>query len=173
MPTHAEHRVAPGPVISGRIDGPDGAVLPRATVTVADFEGGHVAHATTGADGEFRLVLPHGGTFMLICAADDHQPAAVLVNAGSGEIRRVLSLAGASHVEGRISDRRNRPVGGATVTLTDLSGAVVATASTDAEGRYRLSGLDDTDYMLSATAEHARPATRLISPPGPARPTWS
>ncbi|MEU4242036.1 MFS transporter [Actinoplanes sp. NPDC026619] len=166
MTAHAEHRSAsaPGPVISGRIDGPDGAVLSGATVTVADFEGGHVAHAATGADGEFRLVLPHGGTFMLICAADDHQPAAVLVNAGSGEIRRVLSLAGASHVEGRITDRRDRPVPGAAVTLTDLSGAVVATATTDADGHYRLSGLDESDYMLTATAEHARPATRIISP---------
>jgi EmrB/QacA subfamily drug resistance transporter len=160
---HAEPRSVPGPVISGRIDGPDGAVLADATVTVADFEGGQVAHATTGRDGEFRLELPHGGTFMLICAAEDHQPAAVLVNAGSGEIRRVLSLAGASHVEGRITDRRHRPVIGAAVTLTDLSGAVVATATTDTDGRYRMAGLEQSDYMLTATAEHARPATRIIS----------
>ncbi|GIF18684.1 hypothetical protein Ate02nite_14140 [Paractinoplanes tereljensis] len=164
MPTHAEHRSASAVVVGGRIDSADGNVLAGATATVADFEGGHVAHATTDADGEFRLSLPRGGTFMLICAAEDHQPAAVLINAGSGEIRRVLSLAVASHVDGRITDRRDRPVAGATVTLTDLSGAVVATATTDAEGRYRMSGLDQTDYMLTATAEHARPATRIISP---------
>ncbi|GIM95862.1 hypothetical protein Ato02nite_076550 [Paractinoplanes toevensis] len=164
MPTHAEHRSASAVVVGGRIDSAEGSVLGGATVTVADFEGGHVAHATTGADGEFRLSLPRGGTFMLICAAEDHQPAAVLINAGSGEIRRVLSLAAASHVDGRITDRRDRPVVGATVTLTDLSGAVVATATTDTEGRYRLSGLDETDYMLTATAEHARPATRIIFP---------
>ncbi|MFF5293520.1 MFS transporter [Paractinoplanes globisporus] len=152
------------PVVSGRVDGPDGLPLDGATVTVAEFAGGQVAHTVTGGDGEFRLPLPAGGAFLLICAADDHQPAAVLVNAGVGEIRRVLSLAGAGRIEGRITDRQNRPVGGATVTLTDLAGTVVATATTGADGQYRLAGLDQADYMLTATAEHARPATRIISP---------
>ncbi|WP_433297192.1 DHA2 family efflux MFS transporter permease subunit [Actinoplanes sp. CA-030573] len=155
---------ADGPVISGRIDGPGGEPLTGATATVAEFGGGQIAHATTGPDGEFRLTLPTGGAFMLICAADDHQPAAVLVNAGVGEIRRVLSLAGAGRIEGRITDRLERPVANATVTLTDLGGTVIATATTGADGRYRLSGLDQADYMLTATAEHARPATRIISP---------
>ena len=152
------------PVISGRVDGPDGRPLGAATVTVTEFAGGQIAHGATDDDGEFRLSLPSGGTFLLICAADDHQPAAVLVNAGVGEVRRVLSLAGAGRIEGRITDRRSRPVPDATVTLSDLSGAVVAIATTDRDGRYRLSGLDQADYMLTATAEHARPATRIISP---------
>ncbi|HEX5204190.1 MAG TPA: MFS transporter [Actinoplanes sp.] len=162
----AEPTSAPpaGPVISGRVDGPDGNPLAGATVTVAEFAGGQIAHATTAGDGEFRLSLPTGGAFMLICAADDHQPAAVLVNAGVGEIRRVLSLAGAGRIEGRITDRQSRPVRNAAVTLTDLAGTVVATATTGADGRYRLSGLDQADYMLTATAEHARPATRIIAP---------
>ncbi|MFI5888948.1 carboxypeptidase-like regulatory domain-containing protein [Actinoplanes sp. NPDC051513] len=81
-----------------------------------------------------------------------------------GELRRVLSLAGAGRIEGRITDRQTRPVPNATVTLTDLAGTVVATATTSPDGRYRLSGLDQADYMLTATAEHARPATRIISP---------
>ncbi len=152
------------PVVSGRVDGPGGRPLAGATVTVAEFAGGQVAHAVTGADGEFRLPLPNGGAFLLICAADDHQPAAVLVNAGVGEVRRVLALAGAGRVEGRITDRQSRPIARASVTLTDLSGTVVATASTDADGRYRLAGLDRSDYMLTATAAHARAATRIISP---------
>jgi EmrB/QacA subfamily drug resistance transporter len=170
----SDHRPSPHPagpatadagaVISGRIDGPDGNPLPGATVTVAEFAGGQIAHTTTAPDGEFRLTLPTGGAFMLICAADDHQPAAVLVNAGVGEIRRVLSLAGAGRIEGRITDRQGRPVPKAAVTLTDLAGTVVATATTAPDGRYRLSGLDQADYMLTATAEHARPATRIISP---------
>jgi hypothetical protein len=153
----------PGAVVSGRVDGPDGLPLAGATVTVAEFAGGAVAHTATGPDGEFRLPLPTGGAFLLICVADDHQPAAVLVNAGVGEVRRVLALAGAGRIEGRITDRQNRPLAGASVTLTDLGGTVVATAATDADGRYRLSGLDQADYMLTATAEHARPATRIIS----------
>lgn len=153
-----------GPVVSGRVDGPDGRPLADATVTVAEFAGGQVAHTATGPDGEFRLPLPSGGAFLLICAADDHQPAAVLVNAGVGEVRRVLALAGAGRIEGRITDRQNRPIAHASVTLTDLSGTVVATATTGADGHYRLSGLDQSDYMLTATADHARAATRIISP---------
>ena len=126
----------------------------------------------TGPDGEFRLPLPAGGAFLLICAADDHQPAAVLVNAGVGEVRRVLALAGAGRIEGRITDRQHRPIGAPRSTLTDLGGTVVATATTDADGRYRLSGLDQSDYMLTATAAHARRRhPDHLARPHP-RPTW-
>jgi hypothetical protein len=133
-------------------------------VTVTDTAGGQVGRAVTDEDGEFRVVLAIGGAFLLICAADDHQPAATLVNVGAGEIRRVLSLAGAGRLEGRITDRQGRPISGADVTLTAVDGAVVATTTTGPDGTYRLSGLDQPEYTLTATAPHARPESRTVSP---------
>ncbi|MGK5678861.1 MSCRAMM family protein [Actinoplanes sp. URMC 104] len=156
-------------VVRGRIDGPGGLPLPGATLTITDFGGGQLARAVTGADGTYKMVLHTGGSFLLICAADRHQPAAAVINVAAGEIRRVLSLAGAGQITGRVTDRAGRGLPGATLTLTDPRGQVVATTTTGADGRYQLPGLDGPEYTLTATAAHARPSSRTVSPnePGP------
>jgi EmrB/QacA subfamily drug resistance transporter len=155
------------PVVGGRVDGPAGRPLAGATLTVTDFRGGQLARAVTGADGGYRMTLPGGGTFLLICAAEHHQPAAALINVAAGEIRRVLSLAGAGQVAGMVTDRGGRSLVGATLTLVDPHGAVVAAAVTDTAGRYLLDGLDAPEYRLTATARHARPQSRTVSPDAP------
>nr|WP_255643828.1 carboxypeptidase-like regulatory domain-containing protein [Actinoplanes polyasparticus] len=156
-------------VVRGRIDGPGGLPLPGATLTITDFGGQQLARAVTGDDGSYRMVLHAGGSFLLICAADRHQPAAAVINVAAGEIRRVLSLAGAGQITGRVTDRAGRGLPGATLTLTDPRGEVVATTTAGPDGRYQLPGLDGPEYMLTATADHARPASRTVSPnePGP------
>ncbi|GAB2573082.1 hypothetical protein Aab01nite_19520 [Paractinoplanes abujensis] len=156
-------------VVRGRIDGPGGLPLPGATLTITDFGGQQLARAVTGADGTYRMVLHTGGSFLLICAADRHQPAAAVINVAAGEIRRVLSLAGAGQITGRVTDRAGRGLPGATLTLTNTKGEVVATTTAGADGRYQLPGLDGPEYTLTATAAHARPASRAVSPnePGP------
>ncbi|MBM2617485.1 MFS transporter [Actinoplanes sp. LDG1-06] len=156
-------------VVRGRIDGPGGLPLPGATLTITDFGGQQLARAVTGEDGTYRMVLHSGGSFLLICAADRHQPAAAVINVAAGEIRRVLSLAGAGQVTGRVTDRAGRGLPGATLTLTNPQGEVVATTTAGPDGRYQLPGLDGPEYTLTATAAHARPASRTVSPnePGP------
>ncbi|MET0425614.1 MAG: carboxypeptidase-like regulatory domain-containing protein, partial [Actinoplanes sp.] len=128
---------------------------------------GQLAAAATAADGTYRMVLPVGGSFLLICAAEHHQPAAALINVAAGEIRRVLALAGAGRITGSVSDRAGRPMAGATLTLTGPDGAVVAVISTGSDGDYVLDGLDAPEYTLTATAAHAEPSTRTVSPADP------
>nr|WP_296067558.1 carboxypeptidase-like regulatory domain-containing protein [uncultured Actinoplanes sp.] len=156
-------------VVSGRIDGPGGRPLAGATVTVTDHAGTQLARSVTGNDGGFRLTLSAGGSFLLICAAEHHQPAAALINVAAGEIRRVLSLAGSGQVAGSVTDRAGRPLAGATLTLTDPHGTVVATAKAGTDGRYQVDGLDGPEYTLTAVADHAEPVSRTVSPDSPGR----
>jgi hypothetical protein len=156
-------------VVSGRIDGPGELPLSGATVTITDHGGTQLAKAVTGADGGFRLRLTAGGSFLLICAAEHHQPAAALINVAAGEIRRVLSLAGSGQVAGTVTDRGGRPLGDATLKLTDPKGTVVATTRAGTDGRYLVDGLDGPQYTLTASAPHARAVSRTVSPDEPGR----
>ncbi|XVU24413.1 DHA2 family efflux MFS transporter permease subunit [Actinoplanes sp. CA-054009] len=155
-------------VVLGRIDGPGGLPLPGATLTITDFQGRELARAVTDDDGAYRMSLEAGGSLLLICAAENHQPAAATINVGAGEIRRVLSLAGAGQIAGRVVDRGGRPIDGAALTLTGPHGEVAATATTGADGRYAMTGLDGREYTLTATAPHAAPVSRTVSPGRPA-----
>ncbi|MEU8814150.1 MFS transporter [Actinoplanes sp. NPDC048796] len=155
-------------VVLGRIDGPGGLPLPGATLTITDFHGRELARARTDLEGTYRMTLAAGGSLLLICAAENHQPAAATINVGPGEIRRVLSLAGAGQITGRVLDRAGRPVAGTALTLTGPQGEVVATATAGADGRYVLPGLAGREYTLTATAPHAAPVSRTVSPDHPA-----
>jgi hypothetical protein len=155
-------------VVLGRIDGPDGRPLAGATLTITDFLGGELARTVTGHDGTYRMMLRAGGSYLLICAAENHQPAAATINVGAGEIRRVLSLAGAGRIAGRVLDRAGRPIAEATLTLTGPRGEVVASTNSGPDGGYQLEGLDGREYTLTATAAHAAPVSRTVTPNQPA-----
>ena len=150
-------------VVSGRVEGTDHRPLAGATLTITDFGGAQMARSVTDADGCYRMHLPTGGTYLLICAAEHHQPAASLITVATGEIRRDLSLAGASRIEGAVTDQNGRAVPGASIALTDARGEVVATAITAADGGYVLTDLYPAEYTLTATAAGSHPAARTVT----------
>jgi uncharacterized protein YfaS (alpha-2-macroglobulin family) len=102
----------------------------------------------------------------LICAAESHQPVASMVAVGAGEVRRDITLVGASLVEGRVLRQGGGPIGGATLTLTDARGEVVGAAVTGADGGYVLADLYPGEYILTATAESALPVARAVTVDG-------
>jgi uncharacterized protein YfaS (alpha-2-macroglobulin family) len=120
----------------------------------------------TGETGYYRLELPTGGTYLLICAAENHQPVASMVVVAAGEVRRDLTLAGAGQIEGRVLRGSGEPIDGATVTLTDARGEVVGAAVTGPGGQYVLAELYPGEYILTATATGSRPDARTVSVDG-------
>ncbi|MEV6847475.1 MFS transporter [Actinoplanes sp. NPDC051411] len=160
---HAPAALSNEAVVSGRVEGADHNPVAGATLTVTDFSGGQLARAVTATDGSYRMVLPTGGSFLLICAAENHQPAASMITVVAGEVQRDVSLSGAGQLEGRVADQAGRPITGAAITLTDARGEVVATAVTTSEGTYALPDLYPAEYTLTATAEGTRPAARTVS----------
>jgi hypothetical protein len=152
-----------GAVVTGRVEGPDRRSVAGAVLTVTDYPGHQVTREVSRSDGSYRLVLPSGGTYLLICAAENHQPMACMLTVGVGESRQDIALAGASAVEGRVLRGDGAPVGGATVTLTDARGEVVGAAVTGPDGAYLLADLYPGEYTLTATAENALPVARSVT----------
>ncbi len=149
-------------VLTGRVTGPDQRPLAGAILTVTDFTGHQVIRGHADPDGRYRLDLPTGGTYLLICAAEDHQPTASTVVVASGEVHRDVTLVGAGVVEGRVLRQGGEPIDGATVTLTDARGEVVAGAVTGADGGYVIADLYPGEYTLIATAAGTRPSARVV-----------
>ncbi|HEV7826597.1 MAG TPA: MFS transporter [Mycobacteriales bacterium] len=150
-------------VLTGEVEGPDGRPLAGAALTVTDLFGHQLARGLSGVDGRYRLELPTGGTYLLICSAENHQPAASLVAVATGEVRRDVTLVGASTLEGRVLRQSGEPASGATVTLTDARGEVVGAAVAGTDGEYELADLNPGDYTLTATALGARPVAQAVS----------
>jgi EmrB/QacA subfamily drug resistance transporter len=150
-------------VVSGRVEGADHKPVAGATLTVTDFSGRQLARSVTTTDGTYRMRLPTGGSFLLICAAENHQPAASMITVAAGEVRRDVSLSGAGQLEGRVADQAGRPIPGAAITLTDARGEVVATAVSGEDGLYSLPDLYPAEYTLTATAAGTRPAARTVA----------
>jgi uncharacterized surface anchored protein len=151
-----------GAVLTGRVEGPDRRPLVGAAVTATDFAGHQLARNLTDADGWYRLELPTGGTYLLICAAEHHQPSASLVAVAASEVHRDIALVGASTIEGRVLRQNGEPIGSATVTLTDARGEVVGAAVAGPDGEYVLGDLHPGEYTLTATALGTRPSARTV-----------
>jgi uncharacterized protein YfaS (alpha-2-macroglobulin family) len=89
-----------------------------------------------------------------------------MLTVGLGEVRRDITLAGASAIEGRVLGHGGEPIGGATVTLTDARGEVVGAAITGPDGGYLLADLYPGEYVLTATAENNLPVARAVTVDG-------
>jgi EmrB/QacA subfamily drug resistance transporter len=150
------------PVVSGRVTGPGNQPLVGAILTVTDFTGHRVTRGRAEPDGRYRLELPTGGTYLLICAAENHQPNASTIVVGTDEVHRDLMLVGAGIVEGRVMHLSGEPIGGATITLTDARGEVVGAAVSGADGGYAITDLYPGEYILTATASGTRPSARAV-----------
>jgi hypothetical protein len=152
---------ASGPGIYGEVSRGDGVGLAQVVVTVADPTGRQEARATTGPDGEYRVALRTGGTYLVVAAAGTYQPHAALVAVADRPARHDVALTGTSGVVGFVHTPDpaggTRMVPGATVTLIDVGGDVAGTGVADHEGRYRLAGVPDGAYTLTASSPGHQP----------------
>lgn len=152
-----------GPGVYGRVAGPDGREVAGAVLAVTDLAGRQIARGFSEHHGAYGLPLPHGGTYLLVCSADGHQPVASHVSVGAEAVRFDLTLAGGGAVQGRVLRGGGEPIADATVTLTDVRGEVVGATVTGVDGTYLLSGLYPGEYTLAAIAEGALPVARAIA----------
>ncbi|HEX3259364.1 MAG TPA: DHA2 family efflux MFS transporter permease subunit [Pseudonocardia sp.] len=151
-----------GPGVAGRATRADGKGLPTVTVTVADPAGHQEARTTTDAEGRYAVALRSAGTYLVVAAAGAYQPHAALVVVGPDAVtRHDVTLAGTSGVHGLVR-HGGEPVAGAAVTLIDAHGDVAAVGVTDGSGRYRLAGVPDGAYTLTAASAGHQPSASSV-----------
>jgi hypothetical protein len=151
--------------IGGRVVGPDGRPVVGAVLNVTDSYGDSTGGGRSAVDGQYRLHLPTGGTYLLHCSAEGLQSAALMVTVAASTLTRDIVLGDAGGIDGWIRHQHGAPAAGATVSLTDLRGEVVAAAVAGSDGGYRLHGLNAGEYTLVVNALGAQPTARVIQVP--------
>ncbi|MGC5246036.1 MFS transporter [Gordonia sp. DT219] len=137
-----------------------------ANLVVTDQSGAVVANAHAGSDGRFTITgLTVGDTVAVTASAPGYQPSSQLITVESGvggEAEIVLTATGG--VQGTVRTVDGSPLAGATVSAIGPDQTIVASVTTDNDGRYRIEGLTDTQFTLVAnmyepTAVQARIVT--------------
>jgi len=155
--------VPAGPPVYGHVRRAGGAPLEDATVTLIDPAGRQAGRDSTAPDGSYRMSAPGEGTYTLIAMANGHQPHASAVRVGDQPVEVDVLLPGASRLTGAVrAADTGSPLAGATVTLADLRGEVVAAVSTGETGRYLIDDLAPGRYTLALSAPSCQPTALQV-----------
>ncbi|MFJ9151909.1 MFS transporter [Streptomyces sp. NPDC102270] len=159
---HARPARTAGAPVGGTVQHSDGTAVPRAALTLIDMAGAQIGRGSSGEDGRFALSTPGAGSYVLIAAANGHQPQAVSVTIGARPVELDIVLGGAGRLTGRVLTD-GTPVRDATVTLTDAHGQVVATTRSGHDGVYVITELVAGEYTLAAGAPAFRPVALPVT----------
>ncbi|MFJ4840788.1 MFS transporter [Streptomyces sp. NPDC088746] len=148
--------VQDGPALHGHVRGSTGATRP--TVTLISLTGRQLGRTVAGSDGAYELAVPGAGTYVLIAAADGHQPQAATVVVGDDRLAYDILLSGVQGLSGVVSGADGLPAVGATVIVTDVRGEVLGTGRTGPEGEFAFRELPAGEFTVAVNAAGHRPA---------------
>nr|WP_308116938.1 MFS transporter [Pseudonocardia sp. WMMC193] len=151
-----------GPEVTGIVHRADGTGLADAVVTLTDPAGHQEGRTVTGPDGAYRIPLEHGGTYLIVATSGAFPPYASMVAVADRPVRHDVPLAGACAVRGTVRAGDGAPVSEATLALIDARGDVAATGRPDEAGRYRLEGVPEGRYTLTATGPGFAPVASSV-----------
>ncbi|MFF3937154.1 MSCRAMM family protein [Streptomyces phaeofaciens] len=147
-----------GHAVRGRVRGAEDVPVGGASVTLISPGGRQVGRALAGVDGLYSVEAPGEGTYVLITAADGHQPQAATVVVGAAPVTYDVLLSGTSGLAGAVrSADGGAPVAGAVIVVTDVRGDVLATARTDGSGEFSLAELVPGAVTLAVGSPQHRP----------------
>nr|WP_107402077.1 MFS transporter [Streptomyces oceani] len=152
-----------GTGLHGTVRDPGGAALDHATVTLISLDGRQLGRCLAHADGSYVLDAPGPGSYVLIAAADGHQPQASTAAVGDGYVHHDILLTGSSGIVGTVLGAVDaKPVAEAMVVVTDIRGEVLATKKTGEDGEFGFSDLVAGTYTFAVNAPGYRPHARPI-----------
>ena len=150
--------------VFGTVRRTEGPPVSGAVVTLADMAGRKMGSAYTGADGEYRLGVTYGGTYLIIASAQGHEPIASLVAVGEETVRHDMTIAGVGGLTGTVRIAGSGvAVADATITVTDVQGEVVGTARTGVEGGFSFISLPEGMYTLVVSAASHQPSAAAVT----------
>ncbi|MEI5132284.1 MFS transporter [Streptomyces libani] len=148
-----------GSAVHGFVRNAEGHPVPRSAVTLISLSGRQLGRAVAQANGSYVLSAPGAGSYVLIAAADGHQPQASTVVIGDQPHAYDILLSGTSGLGGQVrSAATGAPVDGAMVVVTDVRGEVLATGKTGAEGHFAFDELAPGTFTVAVNAPDHRPA---------------
>ncbi|UZJ30343.1 MFS transporter [Streptomyces endophytica] len=151
--------VPAGPSVHGFVRNAEGHPVPRSAVTLISLGGRQLGRAVAQANGSYVLDAPGAGSYVLIAAADGHQPQASTVVVGDQPYGYDILLSGTSGLGGQVrSAVTGEPVVDAMVVVTDVRGEVLATGKTGAEGYFSFDELAPGTFTVAVNAAGYRPA---------------
>ncbi|TBO56508.1 MFS transporter [Streptomyces kasugaensis] len=147
-----------GPAVHGFVRNAEGGPVPRSAVTLISLGGRQLGRSVAQADGAYTLDAPGAGSYVLIAAADGHQPQASTVVVGDRPVGYDILLSGTSGLGGQVRGAvTGEPVEGAMVVVTDVRGEVLATGKTGAEGYFAFDELAAGTFTVAVNAADYRP----------------
>ena len=146
-----------GPGLTGIVRDQGGRPVAGAVITVTTAEGCQLTRALTSPDGHYRITGLPAGALTVIATARGREPAAAALLARPGSVPGrdfLLAAMGPERLErevhGFVRAPGGAPVPGILVTAVNTAGEIVASATTNAGGRYRLTGLSEGAHVLVA-----------------------
>ncbi|MFZ3598332.1 MSCRAMM family protein [Streptomyces sp. BH104] len=148
--------------ILGTVRTGGGEVVSRAAITLISTGGRQISRSVTDSGGSYSLDVPGAGTYVLIVAADGHQPQASTVTVDGELLSHDILLTGTGGLAGLVRESGGRPVPEALVVVTDVRGEVVATARTGLHGDFACGGLVNGLFTLAVNAPGFRPTAQQV-----------
>ncbi|MFD7917849.1 MFS transporter [Streptomyces sp. NPDC059740] len=152
-----------GPAVHGYVRGADGSPVSRSAVTLISLAGRQLGRSVAQADGSYALTAPGAGSYVLIAAADGHQPQASTIVVGEASVGYDIVLSGTSGLSGQVRAAvTGAPVGDAMVVITDVRGEVLATGRSAADGGFNFADLTPGTYTIAVNAPDFRPTAQPV-----------
>lgn len=153
--------------VLGTVRNVEGRGVPRAAVTLISLTGRQLGRSVARSDGRYGMDTPGPGNYVLIAAADGHQPQATTVTVGEEPLNHDVLLAATSGLAGRVrSAGDGQPVRAAMVVVTDDRGEVLATGRTGERGEFSFDELVTGTFTVAVNAPGYRPVARPVEVEG-------
>lgn len=150
-------------VVHGTVVTAEGAPVTNAVVTILTADGQPVDWGQADSEGQFAAAIPGPGDYLIVTAAEGWQPRTRQVTIDGDHALPPLVLRDRLTLRGTITDGEGRPVTGALVILTRLTGEAVTTTHTGHDGRYEVPRPANGRYVLSAVAPDGAVGARPVA----------
>ncbi|MFZ4157102.1 MFS transporter [Streptomyces griseoincarnatus] len=153
-----EGSASSGIPVRGFVRGADSTPVPRAAVTLISLGGRQLGRSVAQDDGSYAVDAPWAGSYVLIAAADGHQPQASTVVVNGEPVSYDVLLSGTSGMTGvvRAADT-GQPVKDAMVIVTDVRGDLLATGTAGEQGEFSFAELVPGAVTVAVNAAGYRP----------------
>lgn len=168
-PGSGHRRLSNQATIAGTVTAGADSAVGGAVLVVLDPMGAEVTRGRSDDAGRYAVTVPTGGTYLLAVTTENHRPSIASVTVAADRVDRDFSLSTISAMGGVVRTADGGACAGASVTLIDAGGDVVAVAQTGPDGGYELADLYPGDYTLTAIVPDAGTTARPVRLTGSAR----